>query len=287
MVAAVGAEYGATSPERRLKLNGSYDKQAPVDAAASVRPAMRVSGVTRDFGSGRGVYDTSFELLPCNVLGFIGANASGKSTLLRCATLFDMIDRGTVEIQGKILAHRDRKEQVLPSEDDLNRIRRNEIGVVFQDSRPWPHLTVRTNVTLALEQGTGLSRQAAFERAELILKQFGLEDRTDSLPCELSGGLRQRLVLARSLAVRPSIIAIDEGTSALDPDWTEKVRVIIKQYANSGAAVLLISHQMGFVRRLSDKVCFLHQGRIHEIGTPEDIFDHPKSQELQEFLANA
>lgn len=245
---------------------------------------MIVSNITRSFGNGRGIYNASFNLESKIILGIIGANASGKSTLMRCATLFDSIDHGTIRINGEVVAG---ISHSLPKQTQKRKLQKGIMGSVFQDSRPWPHLSVWENVTLPLLHSAGFSNTQASEMAMHTLEQFGLDERINSYPWQLSGGLRQRVVLARSLALRPQIIAIDEGTSALDPEWTERVRVIIRDYANSGAAILLISHQMGFMKRLADQVLFLHRGQIHEKGLPTEIFNNPKTQELQEFLKNA
>ncbi len=248
---------------------------------------LMVSNLTRGYGKGRGIFNTSFSLQPKRILSFIGANASGKSTLMRCATLFDLMDQGTIVINGEIIVDVGEDICTLPSKNDLIKLHGGIVGAVFQDSQPWPHLTVEDNVVLPLVKSLGFSNVEARQHAATVLHEFGLEDRLSSFPWELSGGLRQRVVLARALALNPQFIAIDEGTSALDPDWTERVRLILRKYAEAGAAVLLISHQMGFVKRLSDDVCFLHHGRIHEQGDPSRIFENPQTQELKEFLENA
>lgn len=251
-------------------------------------PLLRLSSVTRDYGDGRGVFAASLELRPGQVVGLIGANGSGKSTLLRCATFFETIDSGQISIaEHTFRACTNGAEKSTGSRAIMESLRGKFLGTVFQESGPWPHLTTRENVMLPLIHGSGLSKDAAGTRAEVALQQFGLLDRADAQPWQLSGGLRQRLVLARALVIAPTVLFIDEGTSALDPDWTERVRRILRAFASGGRALVVISHQMGLVRRLADRVLFLHRGRVEEEGAPEDIFQSPQTPELQEFLANA
>lgn len=249
---------------------------------------VSLSSVTRDYKDGRGIFSIELEVRPGQIVGVIGANGSGKSTLLRCATFFEPIDSGQIMIAGHTFrACTNGATEGSSTRATIESLRGTLVGTVFQDSRPWPHLTTRENVMLPLVHGRELSRDSAGARADEALREFGLLDRSGSQPWQLSGGLRQRLVLARALAMAPDVLFIDEGTSALDPDWTERVRLTLSTFASSGRALVIISHQMGFVRRLADRVIFLHKGRVTEEGTPEDIFGSPHSPELRGFLANA
>jgi ABC-type polar amino acid transport system ATPase subunit len=276
-----GRQQGATVPE-----GSSPTMDSRLEGARE--PLVRLVSVTRDYGQGRGVFDASLEVQSGQVVALIGANGSGKTTLFRCATLFEPIDSGEVVLGGYSYSTSKKRDGGSIARSKLELLRGRVVGTVFQDSRPWPHLDVRNNVLLPLTQGLRLAPVEAAARADGALERLGLLDRAAAMPWQLSGGLQQRLVLARTLALEPSILFVDEGTSALDPSWTEHVRQLLRGYADSnGCAVVVISHQMGFVRRLADRVLFLHQGRIVEDGPPESVFGSPNAKEFEEFLANA
>lgn len=158
---------------------------------------------------------------------------------------------------------------------------------MFQNAEPLPHLRVLDNIILPLTQARRLPRAEAKERAEQALEQFGLEDRARSMPYQLSGGLRQRVVLARAFALRPRALLLDEVTSAQDPDWTHRVREIIREFANNGGAVISTSHRFNLVRRLSDWVAYMSNGEVVEQGRPEDVMESPQTEGLRMFLENA
>jgi polar amino acid transport system ATP-binding protein len=265
--------------------------RAPLDdrsrsaSLAAERPLLELRAATRDFGGGRGIRDVTLALEPGQVVAVIGANGSGKTTLLRCAALFESLDAGTVTIAGQAFTASNGGRVAVGRE--ASGIRGRVLGAVFQDSAPWPHLTVLQNVVMPLQRGLGLSHADATSRAKATLETAGLSDRLDSRPSHLSGGLRQRLVLARSVALDPAVLLADETTSALDPEWTERVRALLRDFASRGGAALVISHQMGFVKRVADSVHFLHLGRVLEQGRPDRTLTAPKTPELAEFLANA
>lgn len=275
------------APRTGQDVRGAPLGAAEEAAAGPRRPLLRIDGLTRDYGGGRGIFDASLVLAAGEIVGLIGANGSGKTTLLRCATFFEPFDAGSVCIAGHNCAPSANGRFDPVARRRMEEIRGKVVGAVFQNSQPWPHLNVLRNVLLPLTESLHLARDAADERAAQTLELLGLQDRLEAMPWQLSGGLRQRLVLARTLALEPSVIFIDEGTSALDPDWTERVRRILRDYVGRGGAIAVISHQMGFVRRLADTVLFLHRGRILESGTPDEIFEKRSTPELTEFLANA
>jgi len=251
------------------------------------QPSLILENVTRCFGNNRGIFEADLELLPGTVLALIGANGSGKSTLFRCASFFEPIDRGRISITGcgKSGLSVDAGSENC-SKEKLTAIRGRTLSIAFQHSQPWPHLSVFNNTKSPLLQ-LGVDNDEAEERAYRMLEELGLADRTNASPWQLSGGLRQRLVLARTLALETPLVMLDEITSALDPDWTERVRELLRRRASAGQSLLLISHQMGFVRRIADKVIFLNSGKILEQGSPEELFDNPRTERLRSFLANA
>ena len=248
---------------------------------------VSIQAVTRDFGDGRGIFDATLDGTAGKVIAIIGSNGSGKSTLFRCASLSEPIDSGRLFISGYELSSNGARAL-----DDTSRHKLLEqmggrlLSVAFQNSQPWPHLNVRDNILLPLLQ-LDLPRDVALQRCERMSAYFGLNDRLSARPWELSGGLQQRLVLARTFALNTPLILLDEATSALDPDWTERVRELVRHRASDGKGILIVSHQMGFVRRVADEVIFLHQGRIHERGDPGRVFSAPSTEALRKFLANA
>jgi polar amino acid transport system ATP-binding protein len=269
------------SPEPNTKLNEK--SRGEEDRIAS--PALRFAGVVRRFAGGRGVGPVTLDLGRGQVCSLIGANGSGKTTLLRCAGLFESLDAGTIELEGRRWAIPTTGEsQVII---DPAGLRGSVISVVFQNADPWPHLRVFDNVMLPLLHGLRLPQQEARARAEAELDRFGLTDRATAMSHQLSGGIRQRVVLARTFAMRPRILLLDEVTSALDPDWTEKVRQIIREFVDTGGAVISVSHRLNLVRRMSDWVVYLNDGRIIEDGPPQSVLDSPKDASLQRFLENA
>ncbi len=254
--------------------------------AMKSRPnALEVMDLSRRYGETLGLMTATVSLAQGAVLGVIGSNGSGKSTFLRCASLFEEPDSGSVRIMGANLSHSDCF--CVPQGHLANSLSdRPPVGVVFQDSAPWPHLTVLQNVVLPLVQGSNLQEKDAEERALHYLGIFGLLDRVSAFPRTLSGGLRQRVVLARAFARNPWLLFIDEGTSALDPAWTERVRSEIRDFANNGGSAVVVTHQMGFARRVADSIVFFDRGRLAETGTPH-ILDNPGTSELAEFLRSA
>jgi polar amino acid transport system ATP-binding protein len=208
------------------------------------------------------------------VLCLIGASGSGKSTLLRCVNLIEPVN------SGRILIH---DEEITARDVDANRIRRG-IGIVFQSFNLFPHMSVLDNVTIAPRKALGASRREANERGTELLTRFGLADKRDEYPDRLSGGQQQRVAIVRALAMEPTIMLLDEVTSALDPELVGEVLGVIRDLAQSGMTMLIATHEMGFAREIADRVCFLDQGRILEQGPPERIFTEPVQARTQEFL---
>jgi polar amino acid transport system ATP-binding protein len=208
------------------------------------------------------------------VVSIIGPSGSGKSTLLRCINGLEAID------DGEILIHGDR---ISGPGVDVNALRR-DIGIVFQGFNLFPHMTVLGNVTLAPIKVLKLSKAAAEERAMALLTRFGLADKAKEYPDRLSGGQQQRAAIVRALAMDPMVLLLDEITSALDPELVSEVLSIVRKLADDGMTMLLATHEMGFAREVSSKVCFLCDGAVHEEGPPEQIFGAPVRERTRAFL---
>ena len=205
----------------------------------------------------------------------IGPSGSGKSTFLRCLNRMEDPSSGTILFKG---------EDITAPGCDIDRVRRH-VGMVFQHFNLFPHLTVRRNITLAPTQLKILSQEEADERALKLLTRVGLADKIDEWPERLSGGQKQRVAIARAMAMDPDVLLFDEPTSALDPEMIGEVLEVMKELADEGMTMYLVTHEMGFAREVADWVLFMDQGVIAEQGTPEDVFDRPKEPRTVEFLS--
>ncbi|OWJ77791.1 ABC transporter ATP-binding protein [Haematobacter missouriensis] len=215
------------------------------------------------------------------VITMIGASGSGKSTFLRCLNLLEMPDEGGISFAGQEVLG----EGIRPGPAALATLRAR-MGMIFQSFNLWTHMTAVENVMTGPVHVLGLSRKEARERAEHYLRRVGLSDRADYYPSQLSGGQQQRVAIARALAMEPELLLLDEPTSALDPELVGEVLAVMRSLAAEGRTMVLVTHEMGFAREISDRVLFLHQGRIEEEGPPARIFDAPKSDRCRAFLGS-
>jgi polar amino acid transport system ATP-binding protein len=236
--------------------------------------ALLVDGVCKSFGKLEVLRGIDLALDEHDVVCLIGASGSGKSTLLRCVNLLEPIDAGRIEVGG---------EDVTRPGVDVNRVRR-EIGIVFQAFNLFPHMTVLENVTLGPRKARRRSRAEATAEAARLLARFGLADKRDEYPDRLSGGQQQRVAIVRALAMEPRLLLLDEVTSALDPELVSEVLDVIRELAAGGMTMLIATHEMGFARDVARRVCFLHEGRILEQGTPDEIFGAPREERTRQFL---
>ncbi len=208
-------------------------------------------------------------------IAVIGPSGSGKSTFLRCLNRMEEPTSGSINFNG---------EDITSNNCDINKVRR-KMGMVFQHFNLFPHLTVRKNLTLAPVDLKIMSQEAADERAKILLERVGLADKIDEWPERLSGGQKQRVAIARAMAMNPDVLLFDEPTSALDPEMIGEVLDVMKELADSGMTMYLVTHEMGFAHKIADKILFIDKGVISEQGTPDEVFDHPKQPRTIEFLS--
>jgi ABC-type polar amino acid transport system ATPase subunit len=209
------------------------------------------------------------------VVCVIGPSGSGKSTLLRCINLLEMPTSGTIVVNG---------HEITDPKVDINKVR-EEVGMVFQRFNLFPHKTSLENVSMAPIKVKGMSKEAATEKAKALLKKVGLSDKEDVYPDSLSGGQQQRVAIARALAMEPKIMLFDEPTSALDPEMVGEVLSVMKDLANEGMTMMVVTHEMGFAREVGDRVVFMDEGLLVEEGLPKEIFDNPQQERTKSFLS--
>jgi len=274
---------------------------------------LEIKNLKKSFGYTAVLNGIDLDLNKGEVLSLIGSSGSGKTTLLRCVNFLETPHEGTMTLDGELLLDASAPKR---DSDKILREKRLNFGLVFQSFNLFPQYTVLKNVMLAPTlllkdkakakkaelKATGLSSSeirkelAEFKRSEKekieresleMLATVDLTDKKDSYPCELSGGQCQRVAIARALALKPKVLCFDEPTSALDPELTVEVLKVIKSLKNEDRTMIIVTHEMGFAKSVSDKVVFMSGGYVTEVGTPEEIFDHPSSPELQAFLASA
>jgi arginine/ornithine transport system ATP-binding protein len=223
-----------------------------------------------------------------DVISMIGSSGSGKSTFLRCLNLLEQPNAGSIILSGDELNLVSDKQGALKVSDpaQLQRLR-SEVAMVFQHFNLWAHMTAMENVTEAPVHALKLSKAEARERAEKYLQRVGVYHRKDAYPAHLSGGEQQRVAIARALAMEPKVMLFDEPTSALDPELVGEVLRVMRSVAEEGRTMIVVTHEMGFAREVSNRVVFLHKGQIEEQGDPEDVLLRPRSERLQAFLSSS
>ena len=234
-----------------------------------------VKNLTKSFGKNLVLDDISEHIKPGEKVVIIGPSGSGKSTFLRCLNLMEYPTSGTITFNG--VATTDPKT-------DINLVRQ-QMGMVFQHFNLFPNMTILKNITLAPVRTKRMTKAQAEERAMQLLRRVGLEDKANAYPAQLSGGQKQRIAIVRALAMDPQVILFDEPTSALDPEMVGEVLAVMKELAAEGMTMVVVTHEMGFAREVSDRVMFMNGGKIVEQGSPDEIFGNPKHPRLQEFLS--
>ena len=236
------------------------------------------------FGSLHVLKGVNLEVKPQEVVCISGPSGSGKSTFLRSLIHLEHIDNGIIEIEGKEIAHKENKSSKLHISTKERRKRLLNVGMVFQKFNLFPHMTALENTMVSPMNVLGKSKEEARAKGSELLNAVGLGDKLDAYPNKLSGGQQQRVAIARALAMDPKIMLFDEPTSALDPELVGEVLSVMKKLAESGMTMIVVTHEMGFAREVADRVLFMDGGNIVEEGTPEEIFNAPKSDRLKQFL---
>jgi ABC-type histidine transport system ATPase subunit len=253
-----------------------------------VEKALVVEDLHKRFGDLEVLKGVSVEANVGDVVAMIGSSGSGKSTLLRCINLLETPDSGKVYVSGELIRMRPTKDAHAVPEDwkQVDRIR-STLGMVFQSFNLWSHMTILENVIEAPVHVLNISKKDAIERAEKLLAKVGIADKRNHYPSHLSGGQQQRAAIARALAMEPKVMLFDEPTSALDPELVGEVLRVMRQLAEEGRTMLVVTHEIGFAREVANKFIYLHQGRIEEEGNPKEHFAAPKSERLKQFLTTA
>ncbi|MBP3304738.1 MAG: amino acid ABC transporter ATP-binding protein [Oscillospiraceae bacterium] len=234
-----------------------------------------VKNLSKSFGDHQVLKDITEHVYPGEKIVIIGPSGSGKSTFLRSLNLLEEPTAGTITFDGV---------EITDSKTDIDKIRR-QMGMVFQHFNLFPNMTIRKNITLAPVR-TGLMKQAeADETATQLLQRVGLLETANAYPNQLSGGQKQRIAIVRALAMNPKVMLFDEPTSALDPEMVGEVLAVMKELADDGMTMIVVTHEMGFAREVGSRVMFMDEGRIVEQGSPEQIFNHPTNPRLQDFLS--
>lgn len=245
---------------------------------------LEVKGIKKNFGKTKVLKGIDFELQKGEVLSIIGSSGSGKTTLLRCVNFLEFADEGTISIDGNVIYDGVKNKKI---KDKELKAKRRHFGLVFQDFNLFPQYSVLKNLTLApslLGLGT---KEELEQQAREIIARVGLSEKIDFYPCQLSGGQKQRVAIARALMLNPDILCFDEPTSALDPELTGEVLNVIKNLKDEGSTMIVVTHEMEFAKNVSDKIMFMADGVVEEIGTPEQIYENPQSEKTKAFLANS
>ncbi len=240
-----------------------------------MKPIIRVNGLSKSYGSHTVLKNIDIDIHPKEVVVVIGPSGSGKSTFLRCLNLLEQPEKGEIWI-GDV--------QLLAKGTNIPKVRA-EMGMVFQSFNLFPHMKVLDNITLSPVRVRGRTPEQARSKALELLRKVGLESKADVYPGSLSGGQAQRVAIARALAMEPNIMLFDEPTSALDPEMVGEVLAVMKDLAQEGMTMVVVTHEMGFAREVGDRILFMDQGQIVEQGTPDEVFGNPKNERTKSFLS--
>lgn len=236
---------------------------------------IKFEHISKKFGSLEVLKDVTQQVNQNEIVSLIGPSGSGKSTLLRCMNLLEVPTSGRILFKG---------EDITAKGVNIN-VHRQKMGMVFQHFNVFPNMTVEQNITMAPVLLNKMNKEQAHKKALELLERVGLEDKADVKPIKLSGGQKQRLAIVRAMAMEPEVMLFDEPTSALDPEMVGEVLEVIKALAESGMTMMIVTHEMGFAKEISDRVFFMNDGIIAESGTPEKIFEDPENDRLKEFLS--
>jgi len=252
------------------------------------QPIIRLTGLNKHFGDNHVLRGIDLEVEKGDKIAILGSSGSGKSTLLRCLNFMEMPTTGKIELDGKTIglpakAARPNGLQMTYRAKELSKVRRR-VGMVFQQFNLFPHMTVVANVMEGLVTVLGLTRDDAHARSMSQLKKVGMAEKADAYPGRLSGGQQQRVAIARALAMEPEVLLFDEPTSSLDPELVGEVLTVIRDLAEEGRTMLLVTHELGFAYHYANRVLFLADGQFYETGTPDDVLKRPQREKTQRFL---
>ena len=250
-----------------LSADASVNKQAIID----------IQSLRKSFGSNEVLKGIDLQVSRGEVIAIIGKSGSGKSTLLRCINGLEKFQSGSLTVNGKPLLH---------GNATAMRELRQQVGMIFQSFNLFPHLSVGKNIMLAPSLVKKKDAKSAEAHARQLLERVGLSEKFDAHADQLSGGQQQRVAIARALAMEPAVLLCDEITSALDPELVGEVLRVVEALAVEGMTLLMVTHEMNFARKVSDRVIFMHQGRVHEMGPPDQLFGKPQTPELKQFLSS-
>ena len=242
-----------------------------------MKPIVEIKQLRKSFGTNEVLKGIDLQVQPGEVIAIIGKSGSGKSTLLRCINGLETFQQGSLSVDGKALLH---------DNPAAMRELRQHVGMIFQSFNLFPHLNAGRNVMLAPTLVKKRDSARAEAAARKLLERVGLAEKFDAMPDQLSGGQQQRVAIARALAMEPAVLLCDEITSALDPELVGEVLRVVESLADEGMTLLMVTHEMSFARKVSDRVIFMHQGRVHEMGPPAELFGNPQTAELKQFLSS-
>lgn len=245
---------------------------------------LEVKGIKKSFGRTKVLKGIDFDLQKGEVISIIGSSGSGKTTLLRCINFLEFADEGTISVNGEVIYDGVKDKKI---KDRELKAKRMHFGLVFQDFNLFPQYSVLKNLTLAPSLLNLGSKEELENQAKNIIARVGLSDKIDFYPCQLSGGQKQRVAIARALMLNPDVLCFDEPTSALDPELTGEVLNVIKNLKDEGSTMIVVTHEMEFAKNVSDKIIFMADGVVEEMGTPQQIYENPQSEKTKAFLANS
>lgn len=251
-------------------------------------PIIRITGLQKRFGEHEVLRDIGLDVQSGDRIAILGSSGSGKSTLLRCINFMEMPSAGRVELKGRPIGKllpSDRRGglQMAYSQSELSAVRR-QVGMVFQQFNLFPHMTVLGNVMEGLKTVARMSAEKSRDKALAQLEKVGMVEKADAYPARLSGGQQQRVAIARALAMEPEVLLFDEPTSSLDPELVGEVLTVIRDLAEEGRTMLLVTHEVGFAYHYANRVLFLADGQFYETGTPDEVLKHPQRERTQRFL---
>ncbi|MDX2559405.1 MULTISPECIES: amino acid ABC transporter ATP-binding protein [Streptomyces] len=249
------------------------------------QPMVKAEGVHKSYGAAHILRGIDLEVQNGEVFCLVGPSGSGKSTFLRCINHLERVDGGRLSVDGQLVGYREKNGKLYELKDSEVAVQRRDIGMVFQRFNLFPHMTALGNVMEAPIQVKGESKAVARERAERLLDRVGLGDKMGNYPSQLSGGQQQRVAIARALAMEPKLMLFDEPTSALDPELVGDVLDVMRDLAESGMTMIVVTHEMGFAREVGDSLVFMDGGVVVESGNPRDVLGNPQHDRTKAFLS--